>query len=43
MYEDGDYNAGKDLLLCYVYKDYGGAYDMKKHAEKNGTEIINLY
>ncbi len=32
-----------DLLLCYVYKDYGGAYDMKKYAEKNGTEIINLY
>ncbi len=32
-----------DLILCYVYKDYGGAYTMMRHAQSIGKMIINTY
>ena len=31
-----------DLTLCCVYRDYGHAWRMKKHAEKIGRKIINI-
>ena len=31
-----------DTLVCYVEKDYGGAYKALKYAEMRGREIINL-
>ena len=31
-----------DAVLCYIRRDFGGAYKTMKHAEKNGKMIINL-
>ena len=31
-----------DLLIAYVNKDFGGAYNTLKYAEKNGVQIINV-
>ena len=31
-----------DLVICYVEKKYGGAYNALKHAERLGKRIINL-
>ena len=32
-----------DLVLCYIYKDHGGAWTMKKYAEKIEKNCINAY
>ncbi len=29
-----------DTVLCYIYKDYGGAHSMMKYAEKENRKII---
>ena len=31
-----------DMLLSYVFRDYGGAWAMLKYAEKSGTEYMNI-
>lgn len=31
-----------DAVLCYIRRDFGGAYKTMKHAEKSGKMIINL-
>ena len=31
-----------ELLIAYVEKQYGGAYNTLKYAEKNGVQIINV-
>lgn len=31
-----------DLIIAYVYRDFGGAYDTIKYAEKQRKEIINI-
>ena len=31
-----------DLLVAYVNKDFGGAYNTLKYAEKKGVPIINV-
>ena len=31
-----------DLLIAYVNKDFGGAYNTLKYAEKKGVNIINV-
>ena len=31
-----------DLLVAYVNKDFGGAYNTLKYAEKKGVQIINV-
>ena len=32
-----------DMILAYVFRDYGGAWTMLKYAEKSGAECINIY
>ena len=35
------YMADKaDIMLCYIERDYGGAYEMMKYANKTGIRII---
>lgn len=31
-----------DFIVTYVFKDYGGAYDAKKYAEKLGKKVISV-
>ena len=31
-----------DLIICYVKREYGGAYQAIKYARKKGKQIINL-
>ena len=31
-----------DLLIAYVYRDFGGAYSSVKYAKKQGKEICNV-
>ena len=32
-----------DLILCYIYKEHGGAWVMEKYARKMGIKCINTY
>ena len=31
-----------DVVVTYVFKDYGGAYDAKKYAEKLDKKVISV-
>ena len=31
-----------DLIIAFVYRDFGGAYTSLKYAQKKGKEVINL-
>ena len=32
-----------DLLICYVEKEFGGAYQTMQYALKTGKKVINIY
>ena len=32
-----------DLLICYVEKESGGAYQTMQYALKTGKKVINIY